>query len=34
VILAPLAPADYRLELTFDVSGEKQGVSYNFRIIP
>jgi VWFA-related protein len=34
LILAPLAPADYRLELSFDVLREKQIVSYSFRIIP
>jgi hypothetical protein len=34
VILAPLAPADYRLELSFDINREKQSVFYTFRIVP
>jgi VWFA-related protein len=34
VILAPLAIGEYKLELSFDVKGEKQLTTYEFRIVP
>ena len=34
VVLAPLAVGQYALELAFDVDGQRQTVSYAFRIIP
>jgi hypothetical protein len=34
VVLAPLAIGEYSLELSYDVSGQKESVAYEFRIIP
>ena len=34
VILAPLAVGQYRLELSYDVDGQRETVSYEFRIVP
>jgi hypothetical protein len=34
VVLAPLAVGQYGLELSFDLNGQRQSVSYAFRIIP
>jgi VWFA-related protein len=34
VILAPLAVGEYVLELSYDVNGQKEAATYNFRIIP
>jgi VWFA-related protein len=34
VILAPLAVAEYVLELSYDVNGQREKATYNFRIIP
>ena len=34
VVLAPLAIGEYSLELSYDVSGQKESVTYEFRIIP
>jgi VWFA-related protein len=34
VTLAPLAVGNYVLELSFDVSGQKESVAYEFRIVP
>jgi VWFA-related protein len=34
VTLAPLAVGNYVLELTFEVSGQKESATYDFRIIP
>jgi len=34
VILAPLAVGEYALELSYDVNGQREVTTYNFRIIP
>ena len=34
VILAPLAVGEYVLELSFDVNGQKEVATYEFRIVP
>lgn len=34
VVLAPLAVGQYALELSYDVNGQRQSVSYAFRIVP
>ncbi len=34
MILAPLAVAEYVLELSYDVNGQREEVTYNFRIVP
>jgi hypothetical protein len=34
VILAPLAVGEYVLELSYDVNGQRENATYNFRIIP
>ena len=34
VSLAPLAVGEYALEVSYDVNGQKQGATYEFRIIP
>ena len=34
VVLAPLAPGSYVLELTFEIEGRKESATYNFSIIP
>jgi VWFA-related protein len=34
VILAPLAIGDYVLELTFELNGQKESTTYNFKIVP
>jgi hypothetical protein len=34
VILAPLAVGEYVLELSYDVNGQREKATYNFRIVP
>jgi len=34
VVLAPLAVGEYVLELLYDVNGQREKASYNFRIVP
>lgn len=34
VVLSPLAAAAYRLQLVYDVNGQKESVDYEFRIVP
>ena len=34
VILAPLAVGEYVLELSYEVNGQKEAATYNFRIVP
>ena len=34
VILAPLAVGEYVLELSYDVNGQRENATYNFRIVP
>ena len=34
VVLAPLAVGQYQLELSYEIKGQRESVSYAFRIIP
>jgi hypothetical protein len=34
VVLAPLAVGQYQLELSYEVMGQRESVSYAFRIVP